>query len=133
MPILVRPSRGRARNPIAVESDGNGPVTLSTQVLSENPLHDPRGLVVDREQPQPEKRELKAIEEHLAEEDPAFAVRLTRKPPPHYRVPRRVLFVVLLLLTYTAGLALLVVGVALASAVLVVLGIGVTAVFPVRA
>jgi len=83
------------------------------------------------ELPEHEKRELRAIEEHLAEEDPAFAARLTRKPPPHYRLPRRALFVVLLLLTYTAGLTLLVIGVALASAVLVVLGVGVTAVFPV--
>jgi hypothetical protein len=83
------------------------------------------------ELPEDEQRALKAIEEHLAEEDPALAARLTRKPPPHYRLPRRVLFIVLLLLTYTTGLALLVTGVALASIVLMVLGAGVTAAFPV--
>ncbi|GGU73799.1 hypothetical protein GCM10010178_76550 [Lentzea flava] len=41
------------------------------------------------------------------------------------------LFAGLLLLTYTAGLTLLVGGVALASFALIVLEIGVTAVFPV--
>jgi hypothetical protein len=83
------------------------------------------------ELPEDEKRALKAIEERLAEEDPAFAARLTRRPPPYRRLPSRVLFVVLLLLTYTTGLTLLVGGVALASVALIVLGIVVTAVFPV--
>jgi hypothetical protein len=83
------------------------------------------------ELPEDEKRELKAIEDHLAEEDPAFAARLTRNPPPHLRLSRRALFVVLLLLTYSAGLMLLVGGVAVSSTVLVVLGVAVTAIFPV--
>ncbi len=83
------------------------------------------------ELPEDEKRELKAIEEHLAEEDPAFAARLTRKPPPHLRLSRRALFVVLLLLTYSAGLTLVIGGVSLSSVALVVLGIAVTAIFPV--
>lgn len=83
------------------------------------------------ELPEDEKRALKAIEERLAEEDPAFAARLTRRPPPHYRLPSRMLFIILLLLTYTAGLTLLIGGVTLASVALIVLGTVVTAVFPV--
>ena len=55
------------------------------------------------ELPEDEKRALKALEERLAQEDPAFAARLARRPPPYYRLPSRVLFTVLLLLTYTVG------------------------------
>lgn len=81
--------------------------------------------------PEDEQRQLKQIEERLAEEDPAFAARLTRKPPPHHRLSQRALFVVLLLLTYVAGLTLLVGGVALESDVLIVVGVMVTAIYPV--
>lgn len=41
------------------------------------------------ELPEHEKRELKAIEEHLSEEDPEFAARLIRKPPRYLRLSRR--------------------------------------------
>ncbi|MCG8922845.1 DUF3040 domain-containing protein [Lentzea sp. CC55] len=81
--------------------------------------------------PEDEQRQLKQIEEQLAEEDPAFVARLNRKPLPHHRLSQRALFVVLLLLTYVAGLTLLVGGVALGSVALIVLGVAVTAVYPV--
>lgn len=83
------------------------------------------------ELPEDEKRQLKEIEEQLAEEDPAFAARLTRKPPAYQRLSRKAMFVVLLLLTYTAGLTLLAGGVSLESVALIVLGAVVTAIFPV--
>lgn len=83
------------------------------------------------ELPEDEQRQLKQIEEQLAEEDPAFAARLTRKPPAHQRLSRKALFVVLLLLSYVVGLTLLVGGVALESVALTVLGVGVTVTYPV--
>ncbi|SDJ03931.1 hypothetical protein SAMN04488074_101346 [Lentzea albidocapillata subsp. violacea] len=49
----------------------------------------------------------------------------------HHRLSQRALFVVLLLLTYVVGLTLLVGGVALASVVLIVVGVIVTAIYPV--
>lgn len=53
-----------------------------------------------------EKRELDAIEQHLAQEDPAFATKLS-KPRWHLRLSGTALFAIGLLTTYVAGLTLL--------------------------
>lgn len=50
-----------------------------------------------------EKRELDAIEQHLAQEDPAFATKLS-KPWWHLRLSGTALFAIGLLTTYVAGL-----------------------------
>ena len=78
-----------------------------------------------------EKRELDAIEQHLAEEDPAFVTKLSR-PRWHARLSGTALFVIGLLTTYVAGLSLLAAGVTLSSWPLIAVGAGVTAIFPVR-
>ncbi len=78
-----------------------------------------------------EKRELYAIEQHLAEEDPAFATKLSR-PRWHARLSGTALFVIGLLTTYVAGLTLLAAGVTLSSWPLITVGAGVTAIFPVK-
>ncbi|MEU7481765.1 DUF3040 domain-containing protein [Lentzea sp. NPDC042327] len=83
------------------------------------------------ELPEKERLQLKEIERQLAEEDPRFAARLTRKPPPHQRLSRKAMFAVLLVLADVVGLAVLVGGVTLGSVVLIVLGVAVLAVFPV--
>jgi hypothetical protein len=61
-----------------------------------------------------EKRELDAIEQHLAQEDPAFATKLSR--------PR----------WHAAGLTLLAAGVTTFSWPLTALGAAVTAIYPVK-
>lgn len=78
-----------------------------------------------------EKRELNAIEQHLAEEDPVFATKLT-KPSWHMRLSGTALFVVGLMTTYVAGLTAVAIGVTLSSWPLIAVGAAVTAVFPVR-
>ena len=78
-----------------------------------------------------EKRELDAIEQHLAEDDPAFATKLSR-PAWHLRMSGTALFVVGLLTTYVIGLALLATGVTLSSWLLIAAGAAVTVVYPVK-
>jgi DUF3040 family protein len=78
-----------------------------------------------------EKRELEAIEQHLAEDDPALATKLIR-PRWHSRLSPTALFVIGLLTTYIAGLTLLAVGVTLTSWPVIVIGAAVTAVYPVK-
>ncbi|SMD18107.1 DUF3040 domain-containing protein [Lentzea albidocapillata] len=78
-----------------------------------------------------EQRELDAIERRLAEDDPKFASKLVRTPPPHHRLPPRVLKLISLLLIYVVGLVVVITGVSLSSLVLIALGAAVTAVSPV--
>ena len=78
-----------------------------------------------------EKRELDAIEQLLAEEDPGFATKLT-KPSWHARLSGTALFVVGLLTTYVAGLTLLAVGATFSSWAVIAVGAAVIAVFPVQ-
>ncbi|MFJ5987069.1 DUF3040 domain-containing protein [Lentzea sp. NPDC092896] len=83
--------------------------------------------------PDREQQELDEIERRLAEDDPKLAAKLTRPAP---RVPRRTLVVAGLLLTYAAGLIVVMAGVTLSSVVLIALGacvvLGVFAWFAVR-
>ncbi|SDF42797.1 Protein of unknown function [Lentzea fradiae] len=81
--------------------------------------------------PENEMRQLQEIEDQLAEEDPAFVARLTRTPPPHQRLSRKAMSVVLLLSAYTVGLSTLAGGASVGSVVLIVLGALITAAFPV--
>lgn len=69
--------------------------------------------------PDREQQELDEIERRLAEDDPKLAAKLTRPAP---RVPRRTLLLAAALLTYAAGLIVVMTGVTLSSVVLVVLG-----------
>lgn len=78
-----------------------------------------------------EKRELDAIEQHLAQEDPAFAAKLSR-PRWHLRLSGTALFVIGLLTTYVAGLTLLAAGITTSSRPLTALGAAVTAIYPVK-
>ncbi|MEU3645745.1 DUF3040 domain-containing protein [Lentzea sp. NPDC034063] len=83
--------------------------------------------------PDREQQELDEIERRLAEDDPKLAAKLTRPAP---RVPRRTLVFAGLLLTYAAGLIVVMAGVTLSSVVLIALGacvvLGVFAWFAVR-
>jgi uncharacterized RDD family membrane protein YckC len=83
--------------------------------------------------PDREQQELDEIERRLAEDDPKLAAKLTRPAP---RVPRRTLVVAGMLLTYAAGLIVVMAGVTLSSVVVIVLGacvvLGVFAWFAVR-
>ncbi|WP_434444316.1 DUF3040 domain-containing protein [Lentzea sp. E54] len=81
--------------------------------------------------PEDEQRELDDIEQRLAEDDPTFAAKLARTPPPHHRLPPRVLRWIGLLLTYAVGLVVVVTGVSLSSIVLIALGAAVAAFGPV--
>ncbi|RDI34377.1 DUF3040 domain-containing protein [Lentzea flaviverrucosa] len=81
--------------------------------------------------PEDEQRELDAIERRLAEDDPKFASKLVRPPPPHHRLPPRVLKLIGLLLIYVVGLVVVITGVSLSSIVLIALGAAVTAFSPV--
>lgn len=78
-----------------------------------------------------EKRELEAIEQHLAADDPAFVTKLSR-PRWHLGLSATALFVIGLLTTYVAGLALVVAGVTLSSWLLITAGAAVTAIYPVK-
>lgn len=78
-----------------------------------------------------EKRELDAIEQHLAEDDPALATKLS-KPSWHLRLSGTALFVVGLLATYATGLTLLAAGVTLSSWPLIAAGAAVTGVYPMK-
>ena len=78
-----------------------------------------------------EKRELDAMEQRLAAEDPAFATKLT-KPSWHVRLSDTAWFVVGLLTTYVAGLTLLAAGATFSSWLLIAVGIAMIAVYPVR-
>lgn len=77
-----------------------------------------------------ERRELEAIEQRLAEDDPKFAAKLVKTPPPHHRLPPRVLKLIGLLLIYVVGLVLVITGVSLSSIPLIALGAAVTAFSP---
>jgi len=83
--------------------------------------------------PDREQQELDEIERRLAEDDPKLAAKLTRPAP---RVPRRTLVVAGMLLTYAAGLIVVMAGVTLSSVVVIALGacvvLGVFAWFAVR-
>ncbi|MDX8034887.1 DUF3040 domain-containing protein [Lentzea sp. BCCO 10_0856] len=81
--------------------------------------------------PEDEQRELDAIEQRLAEDDPKFAAKLVRTPSPHHRLPRRVLKLIGLLLIYVVGLVVVITGVSLSSIVVIALGAAVTAFSPV--
>lgn len=81
--------------------------------------------------PEDEQRELDAIEQRLAEDDPEFAAKLVKTPPPHHRLPPRVLKLIGLLLIYVVGLVVVITGVSLSSIVLIALGAAVTAFGPV--
>lgn len=81
--------------------------------------------------PEDEQRELDDIEQRLAEDDPAFVAKLAKTPPPHHRLPPRVLRLIGLLLIYVVGLVVVMTGVALSSIVLIALGAAVTAFGPV--
>ncbi|XVS61588.1 DUF3040 domain-containing protein [Actinosynnema sp. CA-299493] len=76
-----------------------------------------------------EKRALAQIQRQLADDDPRFVARLSRKRS-LFRIPQRVLFTAALLTTYVVGLLAIITGVALSSAFLVVAGALVTAGFP---
>ncbi|QQQ74019.1 DUF3040 domain-containing protein [Saccharothrix sp. 6-C] len=76
-----------------------------------------------------EKRALAQIQRQLADDDPRFVARLSRKGS-LFRIPRRVLFTAALLTTYAVGLLAIVIGVTLPSALLVIVGALVTAGFP---
>lgn len=78
-----------------------------------------------------EKRELDAIEQHLAQEDPEFATKLS-KPRWHLRLSGTALFAIGLLTTYVAGLTLLAAGVTASSWPLTAFGAAVTAICPVK-
>lgn len=78
-----------------------------------------------------ERRELEAIEQRLAEDDPTFAAKLVKTPTPHHRLPPRVLKLIGLLLIYVVGLVVVMTGVSLSSIVLIALGAAVTAFSPV--
>lgn len=81
--------------------------------------------------PEDEQRELDDIEQRLAEDDPTFAAKLAKTPPPYRLLPPRVLRLIGLLLIYVVGLTLVITGVALSSIVLIALGAAVTAFSPV--
>ncbi|MFS8097457.1 DUF3040 domain-containing protein [Lentzea alba] len=81
--------------------------------------------------PEDEQRELDAIEQRLAEDDPKFAAKLVKTPPPHHRLRPGVLRLIGLLLIYVVGLVLVITGVSLSSIVLIALGAAVTAFSPV--
>jgi hypothetical protein len=81
--------------------------------------------------PEDEQRELDDIEQHLAEDDPTFAAKLAKTPPPHRLLPPRVLRLIGLLLIYAIGLLVVITGVSLSSIVLTALGAAVTAFGPV--
>jgi hypothetical protein len=81
--------------------------------------------------PEDEQRELDAIERRLVEDDPKFAAKLVKTPPPHHRLPPRALKLIGLLLIYLVGLVLVITGVSLSSTVLIALGAAVTAFSPV--
>ncbi|RAS67189.1 hypothetical protein C8D87_103528 [Lentzea atacamensis] len=78
-----------------------------------------------------EKRELSAIEQHLAEDDPAFVTKLNT-PSWHMRLSGTALFILGLLTTYVTGLVLLATGATLSSWPLIAIGAAVTSVYPVK-
>ena len=78
-----------------------------------------------------EKRELDAIEQHLAQEDPSLATKLS-SPRWHLRLPGTALFAIGLLTTYVAGLTLLAAGVTVSSWPVIAIGAAVTVIFPTK-
>jgi hypothetical protein len=78
-----------------------------------------------------EERALTEIGQHLAEDDPRLAARLTSGRTTVLMLSSRTQFVLGVLVTYVVGLLTIIAGVTVATPVLIGLGAAVTASFPV--
>jgi len=78
-----------------------------------------------------EERALVEIEQHLAEDDPRLAARLTNGKTTIFTLSGRAQFILGVLATYVTGLLIIIAGVAFSAPVLIALGAAVTASFPV--
>jgi hypothetical protein len=79
-----------------------------------------------------EERELAEIEQHLVQDDPRLAARLTGGKTAMFILSGRTRFILSVLATYVTGLLTIIAGVTYESPFLVAFGAAVTMSFPVR-